>query len=441
MKTLFSFAAVAALIACPVLAMQESETPVESAATAETTQQAEEGTVEEAAEDPVPQEAEDEAAVAAAPQIEVCFVLDTTGSMSSLIQAAKDKIWSIANQMIAAEDSPDIKFGLIGYRDRTDEAQSYITVVNELTSDVDSIYTQLMEFNADGGGDTPESVNQALHEAVTKMDWSEDRNVLKIIFLVGDAPPHMDYDEIQYPDICSLAMEKDLIINTIQCGNDTETTRIWTEIARKAEGAFAPIPQDSGVVAIATPFDDDINAVNVQLNGTVCGYGDTQMQLAVLSKIEAQATAESEAIADRASFYSEKREWELANLGSAGAGLGGGGGGRAMAWQNNVITGGGDLVQEIMDGNISIDDYDADLLPEELRTMSGEQQREEINSRIEQRTALREQMDELVRQRNEFIQEEKERLLAAGEVDAFDQQVQRMIIEQAAEKGIEYRER
>ena len=35
-------------------------------------------------------------------KIEVVFILDTTSSMSGLIQAAKEKIWSIATTMASA---------------------------------------------------------------------------------------------------------------------------------------------------------------------------------------------------------------------------------------------------------------------------------------------------------------------------------------------------
>ncbi len=55
------------------------------------------------------------------PRLEVCFVLDTTGSMSGLIEGAKQKIWSIANEMISAKPTPEIRLGLIGYRDRGDD--------------------------------------------------------------------------------------------------------------------------------------------------------------------------------------------------------------------------------------------------------------------------------------------------------------------------------
>jgi len=133
------------------------------------------------------------------PRIEVCFVLDTTGSMGGLIEGAKQKIWSIANEMISAQPTPELKLGLIGYRDRGDE---YVVKSFSLTDDIDAIYGHLREFQAGGGGDAPESVNEALAEAIHKMPWSSDSKVLKIIFLVGDAPPHMDYPNgPKYPDL------------------------------------------------------------------------------------------------------------------------------------------------------------------------------------------------------------------------------------------------
>ena len=77
------------------------------------------------------------------PKIEVVFVLDTTGSMSGLIAAAKEKIWSIANTLSTTKPSPEIKMGLLGYRDRGDD---YITKQFELTSDLDAVYAFLMGF-------------------------------------------------------------------------------------------------------------------------------------------------------------------------------------------------------------------------------------------------------------------------------------------------------
>ena len=75
-----------------------------------------------------------EPATPARPEIEVCFVLDTTGSMSGLIEGAKRKIWSIANDIASAKPTPNVKMGLIGYRDRGDK---YVTKVYDLTDNID----------------------------------------------------------------------------------------------------------------------------------------------------------------------------------------------------------------------------------------------------------------------------------------------------------------
>ena len=148
------------------------------------------------------------------PEMEVCFVLDTTGSMSGLIKGAKQKIWAIANEIINLEPKPNIKFCLIGYRDRGD---AYITKVTDLTHDIDEIYKNLLAFKAQGGGDMPESVNQALYESVNDISWSADNEkTIKVSYLVGDSPPHMDYqNDVQYPQTTIIAKQKDIVINTI----------------------------------------------------------------------------------------------------------------------------------------------------------------------------------------------------------------------------------
>src|SRR5262245_12400832 len=202
--------------------------------------------------------------IARKPKVEVVFCLDTTGSMGGLIDGAKAKIWSICNQIAGGKPTPDLKVGLVAYRDRGDE---YVTKVFDLSDDLDAIHGHLKKFVAAGGGDAPESVNQALDDAVNKIKWSDDKKTLRIIFLVGDAPPHMDYkDDVKYPDTCKKAVEKGLIINTIQCGTDAECTRVWKDVAVKSEGSYAAIPQDGGVVVVSTPFDAKLSELNRDLS-------------------------------------------------------------------------------------------------------------------------------------------------------------------------------
>src|SRR5262249_39824421 len=182
------------------------------------------------------------------PKVEVVFCLDTTGSMGGLIDGAKAKIWSICNQIASGKPVPDLKVGLVAFRDKGDE---YITKVFDLSDDLDAIHGHLKTFKAAGGGDIPESVNQALDDAVNKVKWSTDGTTLRIIFLVGDAPPHMDYpDDVKYPVTCKKAAEMGIIINTVQCGTDSDCTRFWKDICAKAEGSFVQIQQDGGVLTV-----------------------------------------------------------------------------------------------------------------------------------------------------------------------------------------------
>lgn len=150
------------------------------------------------------------------PRIELVFVLDTTSSMSGFIEAAKEKIWSIATTMASAQPVPEIEIGLVAFRDRGDV---YVTQVTDLSADLDSVYARLMDFKAVGGGDGPESVNEALFDAVHKINWSNHKDAYKVVFLVGDAVPHMDYaNDVHYPVTLAAAERKGIRVNTIQSG-------------------------------------------------------------------------------------------------------------------------------------------------------------------------------------------------------------------------------
>lgn len=343
------------------------------------------------------------------PRIEVCFVLDTTGSMGGLLEGAKQKIWSIANEMISAQPTPELKLGLIGYRDRGDD---YVVKSFSLTDDIDAIYGHLREFQAGGGGDTPESVNEALAEAIHKMPWSSDKKVLKIIFLVGDAPPHMDYPNgPKYPELCREAAKKDLIINTIQCGEMAETKPIWQEIAKMSEGSYVGISQSGNVAVISTPMDKELSRLNERIGATLIPYGDRTLQAEVHAKFAAAKSAPVAAMADRLTYNSKT--------------------GRA-------IQGRGELVDALNDKTIKLDEIDQKQLPAELQKLDSDKLQKRITKTRDERADLQRQIVELSKKREAYIQSENKRLADEGKGDAFDQKVTETLHAQAAKKGISY---
>jgi hypothetical protein len=345
----------------------------------------------------------------AKPRMEVCFVLDTTGSMGGLIEGAKQKIWSIANDMISAKPTPELRLGLVAYRDRGDE---YVTKAFDLTNDIDAIYGNLQSFKAAGGGDEPESVNEALQDAVRKMSWSQDRKVLKIIFLVGDAPPHMDYaGGPKYPQVCQEAMKKDLIINTVQCGNIAATAPFWKEIAQLSEGSYAAIAQSGNMVAVATPMDKELSELNRKLGTTLVGYGGELARRMVASKQLAAEVASASVTADRLSF-------------NAKSGV--------------AVQGEGELLDNLSSGKVKLESVEKDKLPAELQKLDSDELKTEIGKKQKERAAVQQQIQKLSKEREDYIAAERMRKAVESKGDSFDEKVAASIRAQAARKGIEY---
>jgi uncharacterized protein YegL len=356
-----------------------------------------------------------EATEAVTPRIDVVFVLDTTGSMGGLIEGAKAKIWTIVNNMVQTEPAPEIRVGLVGYRDRGDD---YVTKLTELTDDLDAVYADLLAYKADGGGDGPESVNQALNEAVTKMQWAEGEKVYRVIFLVGDAPPHMDYEQdVPYADSCKQAITSGIVVNTIQCGNVGGTETVWREIAKKGEGRYFRVQQDGGAVVIDTPFDEKLAELSTKLEGTRVYYGDLELRAEMERKDEAAedalAEAPAAARADRAKFLAGKAA-------------------------DGAFGRGSELLTDLASGKLKLEDVDEDKLPEEMQEMTPEERAAHVKELSEEREALKTQIARVAEKRAAFLRKEMEKRAADGKEAGFDRMVMEAAREQAAKVGIEY---
>lgn len=343
-------------------------------------------------------------------RLEMVFVIDTTGSMSGLLDAAKERIWGIVNKVMR-EQNTTVRVGLVPYRDRGDV---YLTRVMPLTSDLDEVYMTLMNYDAAGGGDGPEDVRRALADAVHSGGWSEAApDLSQIIFLVGDAPPHNDYDDS--PDTlvtASLAAREGIVVNTIQCRFSGDTERAWRAIAASGHGKYFAIGEDGGRRAITTPYDDELADLATKLGATFTPYGfgtgsdgdDLRAQaLEATNALEAHvaASAPPPAKAERAIN-------------------------KAISSEAYV----GDLLQEIENGSISIDAIDTAQLPKDLRGLAPYDQQVEIERRLATRRDLRHQILVLSKQRDSFLEAE---LKKRGD-DGFDAVVTKALQEQMARR-------
>lgn len=349
------------------------------------------------------------------PKIEVVFVLDTTGSMGGLIQAAKDNIWSIASSMASADPAPEIKMGLVAFRDRGDD---YVTRVVDLSSDLDSMYATLVDFQAAGGGDGPESVNKALSDALHSISWSQDPDSYKVIFLVGDAPPHMDYPgEVLFPELMAQANAAGIVVNAIQCGNNSFTTRQWMQIAQLSNGRYFQVGQTGSAVAFSSPFDADIARLSTELDSTRIFYGSEEEKRKMRAKVAA-----SDKLDKVSSVESQARRGAF-NVSAGG--------------KSNFL-GENELVDDIASGRVDLDALDSASLPATMQVMSPQDQREILAQTATKRVKLEGQIQALASQRQAFLDEKVE---ATGSAEAsLDYKIYEAVREQAEKKGIEYKE-
>lgn len=346
------------------------------------------------------------------PKVDVVFVLDTTGSMSGFIQTAKEKIWSIATTMASAQPTPEIRIGLVAYRDRGDR---YVTKLVDLSADLDSVYAKLMDFQADGGGDTPESVNKALYDAVHDMSWSQGEQAYQVIFLVGDAPPHMDYNEVRYPAIVADALEKGIVINTIQCGGMSTTVAPWTQIASLGHGKFFQVNQAGGAVAFTTPYDDKIAELSARLDDTRLYYGTEEEKARMKSKVAA-----TEKLHANASVESRARR------GVFNATVGG---------RVNLL-GENELVDAFASGTVELDEIETEALPAALKPMARAEQKEYLEGLATKRDDLQRKIRALSADRDGYLAKKVEE--AGGLKDSLDQKLYEAVKEQAGKAGLEY---
>ena len=175
--------------------------------------------------------------------LDVLFLLDSTGSMADEIRQIKTTLDSIAQRVSRLPQNPDLRFAMVSYRDRGDE---YVTRLFDFDANVRRFSETIRNVRADGGGDYPESLNQALHEAVNDVSWKRDS--VRLIFLIADAPPHLDYSQDEdYAVEMVRAREQGIkVFSTASSGLDEQGEYIFRQIAQQTMGRFLFILYESG---------------------------------------------------------------------------------------------------------------------------------------------------------------------------------------------------
>ena len=321
------------------------------------------------------------------PPVDVVIALDVSGSMSGLIESAKQRLWDIVNEIGQARPQPDLRLAIITYGNPSyGEQGGYVRVDMPFTRDLDAVMQTLFSFGTNGGD---EYVARAVHTAVQDLDWSQTPNAMRVLFVAGNERADQD-PLIQVHAAAAAASGKGIVVNSLYCGNEDDAIIAgWQEVATLTNGLFASINQNAAAVAnIATPMDEDLARLNRELNETYVAFGaeGDRYKQNQLEQDENAADMSLPSVASRA-------------ITKAGA-----------LYRNS----GWDLVDAAESG-VEFEEMAPESLPEPMRDMSPGERREYVANLAQKREAIAEEIVALGQKREDYIAGERAGLASADE--------------------------
>jgi len=199
----------------------------------------------------------DRAAPVARPRLDLVFLVDATGSMGDEIAKLKSSMLAMSQQIGKLPGQPDVCYGLVAYRDKGD---AFLTRTADFTDNLGAFQSALGRLQAGGGGDTPEALNEALAETVHGLAWRRD--AVRLVVLVADAPPHLDYGGPQYDRDMQAALAKGIKLFPVGAsGLDPSGEYVFRQLAQYTAGRFVFLTYRDGADASSGPGAETVHDV------------------------------------------------------------------------------------------------------------------------------------------------------------------------------------
>lgn len=314
--------------------------------------------------------------------VKIALLLDTSNSMDGLINQAKAQLWDIVNEFTHAKCGtnvrPSLQIALYEYgNDNLSSQEGYIRQVLGFSNDLDEISEKLFSLTTNGG---EEYCGQVIHTSLKQLDWGKNADDLKMIFIAGNEP--FTQGKLNYKDAAINAQEKDVIVNTIFCGNyEQGISTMWKNGAKLTGGEYMAIDHNRQVVHISTPYDDIIIQLNSKLNNTYISYGSIGRQKKELQSMQDANAAElEEVVAVKRAVSKSSRLYKNSQ------------------W---------DLVDAAEDDESIISELKEKELPEELQGKSKSEIKAYINKKKTERQEIQKKIQELNAKREVYIAEHK----------------------------------
>lgn len=342
------------------------------------------------------------------PVVQIAVLLDTSSSMSGLIEQAKTQLWKLVNEFITAKQdgkTPVVQVALYEYGKSSLRAEeNWIRQIQPLTRDLDKISEELFALTTNGGD---EYCGAVIQRATKDLAWDANPKVYKAVFIAGNEP--FTQGPVDSKKSCQEAIGKGIIVNTIHCGSESQgIAGNWNQGALLADGKYLVIDQNQAIVHIEAPQDKEIVKLNEELNKTYISYGKEapaaktrQMAQDSNAAAKAESGAQVQRVISKASANYCNTAWDLVD---------------ACKQKDFDIT----KVKE------------ADL-PEEMKKMTVEERKDYLAKKTAERAEIQKKVLELNKQREAYVTTKRKE---SATTDTLDTAMVKALRTQAEKKGI-----
>lgn len=342
------------------------------------------------------------------PVVQIAVLLDTSSSMSGLIEQAKTQLWKLVNEFITAKQNgktPVVQVALYEYGKSSLRAEeNWIRQIQPLTRDLDKISEELFALTTNGGD---EYCGAVIQRATKDLAWDANPKVYKAVFIAGNEP--FTQGPVDSKKSCQEAIGKGIIVNTIHCGSESQgIAEHWNQGALLADGKYLVIDQNQAIVHIEAPQDKEIVKLNEELNKTYISYGKE----APAAKTR-QMAQDSNAAAKAESGAQVQRVISKASA--------------------NYFNTGWDLVDACKQKDFDITKVKEADLPEEMKKMTVEERKDYLAKKTAERAEIQKKVLELNKQREAYVTTKRKE---SATTDTLDTAMVKALRTQAEKKGI-----
>lgn len=310
-------------------------------------------------------------------KVQIALLLDTSSSMSGLIDQARTQLWRIVNEMALARRAdgkrPRLEIALYEYGKSTLPAEGgYIRQIVPFTVDLDLISEELFALGTNGGS---EHCGQVIDQAARELAWSAAKDDLRMIFIAGNE--EFTQGPVDFRAATKAAWDKGISVTTIHCGSHQDgIDGLWKQGAALGHGEYLAIDHNSKAVHIAAPQDAEIERLGLALNDTYIPYG-----------VQGAASVARQQAQDNNAALNE---------GSLGQ--------RAVSKSSVFYDNSGwDLVDASRRGNVAIDGLAEADLPEALRGLSAAARKAYVAAKAAERESIQKRIRELDAERRKYV--------------------------------------